>query len=432
MNFDVLTINTSVEIFGIIICMIVILCRRFVTVNQHKKTHTDFTLLVLCEALILFFGVVTGLMTGQNTQTAYLFLPAGYFMKYVFTYLFLGFFTNYVTDSFPSGKIGYIRIFVWCLTALSIAVLVLNLKNNMFYSIDSSNICQKGKLYTVSLIPNLIIYSINLINIIIQKKKVSRHIFRSFMAYMIIPLCAFIMQLFLYGIDLVNISMIIILMIMFIIMQNQFVNEYIEQKHQLQESNFKLMVSQIKPHFIFNSLTAIAQLCDDDPALAKSTTVSFAKYLRGNLSALDKTEPIPFEEELNHIKNYLNIECVRFGNYLNILYDIEIVDFKVPVLSIQPLVENAVKHGVGMKEDGGTVVISTRKSESDIEVRITDDGIGFDMSKPYTAEGHIGITSSVERLKQLCDAETIIESTVGKGTKITVLIPIKKEGDALR
>lgn len=354
-------------------------------------------------------------------------------MKYVFTYLFLGFFTNYVTDSFPSDKNKYIHMFVWGLTALSIAALILNLKNNMFYFIDSSNVCQMGKLYTVSLIPNLIIYSINLISIIIQKKKVSRQIFWSFMAYMIIPLCAFIIQLFLNGIDIVDISMIIILMIMFVIMQNQFVNEYIEQKRQLQENSFRLMVSQIKPHFIFNSLTAIAQLCDDDPALAKTTTVSFSKYLRGNLSALDKTEAIPFEDELNHIKNHLNIECVRFGDYLNVLYDIQATDFKVPVLSIQPLVENAVKHGVGMKENGGTVRISTRKSESSIETRITDDGVGFDTSKPYTDEGHIGIASSVERLKQLCDAETVIESTVGKGTEITVLIPIKaKEGDALR
>ena len=425
MNFDVLTINTSVEIFGIIICMIIILCRRFVTVNQHKKTQTDFTLLVLCEALILFFGVITGLTTGQNTQAAYLLLTVGYFMKYVFTYLLLCVFTNYVTDSFPSDKNRYIHIFVRGLTALSVAALILNLKNNMFYFIDSSNVCQRGKLYTVSLIPNLIIYSINLISIIIHRKKVPERIFRSFMAYMIIPMCAFIMQLFLYGIDTVNISMIIILMIMFVTMQNQFVNEYIEQKRQLQENSFRLMVSQIKPHFIFNSLTAIAQLCDDDPALAKKTTVSFAKYLRGNLSAFDKTEAVPFEDELNHIKNYLNIECVRFGDYLNVIYDIETVDFKVPVLSIQPLVENAVKHGVGMKEDGGTVRIATRKGENNIEISITDDGIGFDTSKPYSNEGHIGIASSVERLRQLCDAETEIESTVGKGTEITVLIPIK-------
>lgn len=182
-------------------------------------------------------------MTGQNTQAAYFLLPAGYFMKYVFTYLLLGFFTNYVTDSFPSGKNRYIHIFVWGLTALSIAALIINLKNNMFYFIDSSNVCQRGKLYTVLLIPNLIIYSINLVNIIIQKKKVSKRIFWSFMAYMIIPLCAFIIQPFLYGIDIVDISMIIILMIMFVIMQNKFVNEYIEQKHRLQESSFKLMVS---------------------------------------------------------------------------------------------------------------------------------------------------------------------------------------------
>lgn len=426
MKFDVLTINTAVEIFGIVICLIVILCRRFVIANQHRKIQTDFTLLVLCEAFILFFGAASALLTGRNTQAADTFLPVCCFAENVLNYLLLGFFTEFVIHSFKAEKASFVRIFVWTLIAVSAAALVFNFVKPFYYYIDSSNVCRKGDFFIVSQLPCLIIYSENLIYVIIHRKKVPKNIFSGFMVYMIIPICALILQFFLNGLDVVNMALIVVLMLMFVIMQNQFVNEYIEQKHQLQENSFRLMVSQIKPHFIFNTLTAIAQLCEENPSKARETTIFFAKYLRGNLSALEKTEAVPFEDELNHIRNYLSIESVRFGDYLNIVYDIETVDFKVPVLSIQPLVENAVKHGVGMKEDGGTVTLSVRRNGNHIEIKIIDDGVGFDTSKSYGEEGHIGISNSVERLRKICGAETEIESTVGKGTEVTVSVPLNR------
>lgn len=425
MKFDVLTINTAVELFGILICIIVILCRRFSVVNQHKKVQTDFTLFVLCESLILFFAAAAGLLTGQNTRLADTFLPMCFFTENLLAYLQAGFFTNYVLHSFPSERKMSVHISAWVLILLSAAALVFNLFKPVYYYIDSSNICQISKFYSLSLLPFALIYLENLFYIIRHRKKVIHSVFVSFIAYMIIPFCASVIQMFLHGIDIVNMALIAVIMLMFVIMQNQFVNEYIEQKRQLQENSFRLMVSQIKPHFIFNSLTAIAQLCDDDPALAKKTTVSFSKYLRGNISALEKTDAVPFDDELNHIKNYLNIESVRFGDYLKVVYDIETTDFKVPVLSIQPLIENAVKHGVGMKEDGGTVTLSVRRNENTVIIKVIDDGVGFDTSKPFGGEGHIGIASSIERLKMLCGAGTDIESEVGKGTVITVSIPVK-------
>lgn len=426
MSFDVLTINTAADIFGILICLIVILCRRFTVAVRHWKIQTDFTLLVLCEALILFFGASSGLLTGQDTQLSDTFLPICCFMKNLLTYLLLGFFTNYVLHSFSADSETAVHIFVWVIVLLSSVALALNSAVPFYYYIDGNNVCRRGELYSLSQLPCIAIYIENLIYIIVHRKRVPGQVLASFMVYMILPIGALVAQMLLYGLEFVNIALIAVIMLMFVVMQNGFTDEYIEQKRQLQESSFKLMVSQIKPHFIFNSLTAIAQLCDEDPALAKATTVSFAKYLRGNLTAMDKTEAIPFEEELNHIRNYLNVECVRFGEYLNIVYNIKTVDFCVPVLSIQPLVENAVKHGVGMKENGGTVKLSAYENGNCIEVIIADDGVGFDVSALPVGENHIGIANSVKRLKELCNAETVIKSTIGEGTEITVLIPKNK------
>ena len=197
---------------------------------------------------------------------------------------------------------------------------------------------------------------------------------------------------------------------------------------ELYEAKVSLMVSQIQPHFLYNSLTSIAMMCSKDPKIAGEATINFADYLRGNMNSLRQKTPVPFPQELEHLKKYLMLEKLRFGDMLNIEYDIQTEDFELPQLSVQPLVENAVKHGVGMKEDGGTVTIATRETDDAYEVVITDDGVGFDTSKPVEDDGrsHVGMENVRQRLREMCGGEVIIESEPGKGTAATIRIP-KKE-----
>lgn len=203
---------------------------------------------------------------------------------------------------------------------------------------------------------------------------------------------------------------------------------YQQMQKELYEAKVSLMVSQIQPHFLYNSLTSIAMMCTKDPKKARQATINFADYLRGNMNSLKQTAPVPFPQELEHLKKYLMLEEMRFGDMLNIEYDIQTTDFNIPLLSVQPLVENAVKHGVGMKEDGGTVTIATREEDDCFKVIITDDGVGFDTTKPIRADGrsHVGMENVRQRLKELCDADVIIESEIGVGTSATIRIP-KKE-----
>ena len=199
---------------------------------------------------------------------------------------------------------------------------------------------------------------------------------------------------------------------------------------ELYEAKVQVMVSQIRPHFMYNALSSIAMLCTLDPERAQEATVTFADYLRGNMDSLKQTAPMPFETELEHLKKYLYIEKLRFGKKLNIVYDIQATDFKVPLLSIQPLVENAVKHGVGMKKKGGTVTISTKRTDSGYEIIIADDGVGFDTNAPKKDDGrsHVGMENTKKRLKDLCGADVVITSTVGEGTTVRVILP-KEEQD---
>ena len=424
--FDLLTINISVELFGILICLTVLFCRNFLVGSLHQRRRLCFTLLVFCEALVLFLSAIIGILTATRPEGVDLLMSILAFLHYISDYILVGLFTDYAASYFHSDKEKVFHIFTWSIINVGIAALTVNFFVPVFYSVENGVVIL-GQYFWTSQIPLVLICLGNLIVFFTQRKEVSQFICASFFMYILIPVAALVIQITFVGLDLVNMALIVVLMFMFAVMQNQFVNEYVEQKRLLQESRTKLMISQIKPHFLFNSLTSIAQLCDDDPALAKSTTISFANYLRGNLSSLEKTEAIPFSDELVHIRNYLQIECVRFGDMLNVVYDIETEDFRVPALSVQPIIENAVKHGVGMKEDGGTVSLSVHRTDGGVVLKISDDGVGFDTGAIPAGTEHIGIGNCRERLKSLCNADMTIGSTVGAGTCVTIFVPSEKE-----
>ena len=192
----------------------------------------------------------------------------------------------------------------------------------------------------------------------------------------------------------------------------------------LQESQISIMLSQIQPHFLYNTLNSIYQLCETNPMRARSMVNSFAEYLRNNLSTLEAPGLISFETELAHVNTYLDIERVRFEDTLEIEYDINCVDFSLPVLTVQPIVENAVKHGTSKKRGGGKVTISTEELNDCYVIKVSDTGCGFDPTKPKNdGKKHVGIENVKQRLSNMCAGSLAIESTVGVGTKVIIKIP---------
>jgi len=210
-------------------------------------------------------------------------------------------------------------------------------------------------------------------------------------------------------------------------------NRYAIEK-KLTESRISIMLSQIQPHFLYNALAVISRLCDKDPAEAKKATINFSNYLRANMNLLESVEPIPFANELNHTMGFLNLEQSMYGEALNVIYDIQAEEFKLPALTVQPIVENAVKHGIGKKEGGGTISISTKETENDYQVIIKDDGAGFDCEKTANdnvigiaddGNPHIGIKNVRFRLSAQCGGSLEIESKIGEGTTAKIIIPKK-------
>lgn len=192
------------------------------------------------------------------------------------------------------------------------------------------------------------------------------------------------------------------------------------------EQRIQIMISQIQPHFLFNTLSTIQALCRMDPEKAFDTTEKFGNYLRQNIDSLSQTNLIPFEKELEHTKIYTDIEMLRFPS-VRIEYDIEDAEFYVPALTVQPLVENAIRHGVRIRPHG-VIVVSTRREAAQHVIAIRDNGKGFDVSQVPNMEGsHIGIRNVRERIESLCGGTLEIESEIGKGTTAVIRIPVGKE-----
>ena len=195
---------------------------------------------------------------------------------------------------------------------------------------------------------------------------------------------------------------------------------------QLAESRISIMMSQIRPHFIYNTLGSIEQLCELDPPKAGELVHNFAKYLRGNFGELDNTRPIRMSQEMEHVYYYISIEKVRFPD-MTFSFEMQTEDFSLPALTVQPLVENAIKHGLMKLEKGGSIQVISYETDTDYCISVEDNGVGFDTSKLLEKEKHIGIRNIRERLKVMVGGTLEIESTKGVGTKVLITIP--KEGE---
>ena len=226
------------------------------------------------------------------------------------------------------------------------------------------------------------------------------------------------------GLSYLTISIVSCSLFSYIWLHMKFVREH--EDALMMEQRVQIMLTQIRPHFLYNSLTVIQDLCRTNPEQAENATIQFAKYLRGNMDALQTNAPVPFAEELEHTREYLTLEQMRFEDKLTVQYDIQCEAFSLPPLTLEPIVENAVRHGVRGNSDGrGEVAIATREYPDYYEITVTDTGPGFDPEKQPKDPGrsHIGLRNVQERLTQMCGGALHIASAPGKGTCVTITIP---------
>lgn len=335
---------------------------------------------------------------------------------------------------------------VFFFSILDISVIIASQFTDFIYYFDENNVYHRAGGYVfIALISFLMLVILGWL-IFRHRTFMSKYETIALLLYVFLPLLTNIIQLFHYGLSLNNIAITISFLLLFLNHQIEKSGQLADQRellmkteihiaHQnlqlaqkdteLTQRRIQISISQMQPHFIFNALGSIEQLCRTMPDRAADATHYFAIYLRNNLNALSSQDLVAFHEELEHIRAYCWLETMRFGDDLNYQEDIKADNFHLPALSIQPLVENCIKHGLMGKEEGSIhVVLSTREEPDAYLIVIADDGCGFDVDHlPQDGRTHVGMSNVKDRIAMMCGGTVEVSSVIGQGTTVTVRLP---------
>ncbi|HZG56197.1 ATP-binding protein [Paenibacillus sp.] len=204
------------------------------------------------------------------------------------------------------------------------------------------------------------------------------------------------------------------------------------------ESELAFLRAQIKPHFLYNALNTIIGICPRDPKKASFLLTEFSHFLRGSFDFHSKEGMVSLEKELELVSSYVAIEQARFGERLEVVYEVDAsARGSVPPLSVQPLVENAIRHGAMQRLEGGRVTVTVGKEGGRIRIEVSDDGVGMPeerlaslLTEERSAGRGVGLINTHQRLQRLYGAGLAVVSEEGAGTKVTMHIPAMEGGDA--
>lgn len=313
---------------------------------------------------------------------------------------------------------------VMILLVIYFALLLVAQFTNAFYYVTSDNQFFYGPFYSLSLVPMILILLLNILGTIKRRKVLSKKVFISLLIYLV-PMTAMLIVHTFVAIEIfVVFGMALFAFIMYGLILSDNLEEYMRQQREIAEQRANIMVLQMRPHFIYNSLMGIYYLCDQDAEKAKQVTLDFTTYLRKNFSAIASKDTIPFNEELEHTRAYLAIEQAQFEDSLFIDFDTPHTSFRVPPLTLQPIVENAVVHGLRGSNAPIHVSVITRKSDTAYEIIVEDDGPGFRSTD--NNDPHIALDNIRERLDIMCGGTISISPRQEGGTSVKVTIPFDK------
>lgn len=419
MTLSLDTLNFAISIAGLAVCLLGLLMAITGSApeKQTKRYFVAFFSLLVAYVAANLLSQIEG---GSNGKKLFLFLESAF--SSILTLLLTVFLLHQSGEKNRLHSIWFrIAAGFW---AAYMALLVYTQFSTSIYYYDAQGVYHRGPLYSVLLIPPVFIMALNLLILYYRRKRFSQKQRIAFAIYILVPLLTMLVQMLFYGLYVIVLGTSAAALFMFLYIQRDQAERYAKREAENAQLRVDIMLSQIQPHFIYNTLGAIGHLCKNDPE-AKAAVNRFSRYLRHNMDSLSQSEPIPFSTELEHTKAYLELEQLRFPEELKVEYDLQCTEFLLPTLTLQPLAENAVRHGVRKSESGaGTVNISTRETPERYEITVTDDGAGFDYpSKAENGRSHIGLDNVRERLRRISGGELHIESSPGQGCRATILLP---------
>lgn len=378
------TVNIALEIFSIVVCGILALARAPHSADR-TRLRVYFIVIASANILVMMTDIAAWIFSGRPGTGGYVLLMLISLLYAIAEAILMLAVSLYVQESLyvRGARIDPLlrKITLWCISIYGLLSIVFLLTGSNPTVERGTNNYKGVGVFPPLLVFLMIVFAANFAMLIYYGSliRVSEKIFLG--SYITFPLIASAMQAYIMDVSWLNIAITLLLLLMFVYVHTEQNVRVAQQNQELANMRIRILLSQIQPHFLFNALTAIRQLCDTDPRQAKQSILEFSRFLRINMEGLTAEQPIPFDRELEHVHNYVALEKQRFGERLNVLYDINKHDFRIPALTLQPIVENAIRHGIMKKEEGGTIRIRTDETKRYIYILVADDGVGFDVAE---------------------------------------------------
>jgi sensor histidine kinase YesM len=384
---------------------------------------TMFSLLLMCSVACFF-----GMLFYDDPRKA-----AVERVVYIFEALFLSslmfmpmpFLLHSSGESFKKSLLFKAAATLW---GVYFMILIFAQFTKVFYFVTPDNQYFRGPLFAVMISPMVVIMILNIAGVIRRRKKLSKLYFAALLVYLLPMTVAVYFHMFFEAEVYVVLCMALFALVMFGLILADNMDQFMHQQREIANQRADIMVLQMRPHFICNTMMGIYYLCDQDPQKAKQVTLDFTTYLRKNFTAIASEDTVPFTAELEHTRAYLAVEQAQFEDSLFVSFDTPHTMFRVPPLTLQPIVENAVKHGLTASSDPIHISVVTRQTDSASEILVEDDGPGF--APADDNEPHIALNNIRQRLEWMCKGKLTISPREGGGTSVRVRIPTAKQESA--
>lgn len=427
-------INSVLEGFTFLMCVLL----NYAIVSRKKKTRLDQLMALVCVLMGVsvlgdFFAWTFEDVAGQAEYVA---AVVGNQVTFWFTPLAFGAFCLYVfewSQGYVPGETrsltrprSYAGRALWVLllgmTVLGVTFVLINIFTGCLYTVNPDNSYTAGSLAWV---PN----ALNVAQLVLLLPLVCAEendltplaIGRLWSLAAGLPLISLLGELLLPNLTLSYPGYALALFFMYIELQRLQERALMAEKLELAESRTQLLSGQIRSHFIFNSLAAIGELCYEDPKLAQKAIADFSTYLRGNMNAVGDVKLVSFDSEVSNIKSYVGLEQMNPTTPFDVEWDLQATRFTLPPLVVEPLVENAVVHGVSTRREGGLIQIRSWEEDDAYKVSVHDNGVEGVEVKGSKHNG-IAIENGRRRLELLCKG-TLEAGRVEDGYLAVVTIP---------
>ena len=427
-NFnEMIELNIGLLVFAILVTFFILL--GCVGYKSRNLSYMRNFVWIVCMNLVMLIGECGLWIMKLGFKNVWLTKLFGFFsygggtiMALFYLFCILSFVEERGAPDVSYRSAYLMRIVCGCYLVL----VFLSMFNGMLFQVDAHGNLTDGSYYWIALLIDPMILLIEILVVVHYRKNLSRFGTIVMLNFGLVSLLTTGLQSIWYPVPEL-LACTLALLLMFMLFYWEMAKNLVENERELMQSQMSLAISQIQPHFLYNTLSTIAELCRKDSAMAEEVTNRFALYLRGNLEHMGDSFPVEFSKELKHVQTYLWIEKIRFQEELQVVYDIQTEDFIIPALTVQPLVENAVKHGMMGSENVCTITIRTKCVERGYQVIIEDDGCGFDPEQVKNdGRKHIGIESVRNRLRFMVGGILTVRSVIGKGTTVIIEIPGKE------